>query len=595
MIVSADISKLYQSPFPSKRTGAIFNAFSYPTKISAEAEAIFIACHSDIDDIILDPFGGSGTTGIANKLAAAPTPEMITLASQLGLQPKWGPRKAYIYELSKIGSLVGDVLCNTDPEKFEIAVKELLSRTKEKASELYKIIDNNGNASIIRHIIWTDVLQCPKCNKEITYAESCVQTNPVSISEISTCPYCNHSFKVVDDSHVYHTYHDEILKTDVTTRKRIPYKIYGITQSDKWSRTCSKEDIKYIQDLINKISIKDFPVKKLFWGELYRAGYHKGITHLHQFYTRRNAYFLNLLWEEIKSFPKSIQDALKVFVLSYNTSHATLMTRVVAKKSSRDFVLTGAQTGVLYISNLPVEKNIYLGLTRKVKTFINALKQTFNSVSESIFIHGSSTKIELPDKSVNYIFTDPPFGDFIPYSEINQLNELWLGEITDKKEEVIINESQKKDIIIYENLMNNVFSEISRVITDNGWCTVVFHSAKAEIWHALIRVFKNQSLFAYKAAILDKIQSSFKQTNSTVTVKGDPLILLTKIKDTSLPKYNDSHEVLDIVIQSVPMGSNPKETATKRYSEYIRICIENNIPIKLNANSKELYVSDLKV
>ena len=61
-------------------------------------------------------------------------------------------------------------------------------------------------------------------------------------------------------------------------------------------------------------------------------------------------------------------------LLSYNASHCTLMTRVVAKKASKDFVLTGAQSGVLYISKLPVEKNILLGLRRKAKPIAEAYK-----------------------------------------------------------------------------------------------------------------------------------------------------------------------------------------------------------------------------
>ena len=52
--MSKSIDILYSSPFPSTRTGALFNAFSYPTKISPEAEAIFIACHSNIGDTIFD-------------------------------------------------------------------------------------------------------------------------------------------------------------------------------------------------------------------------------------------------------------------------------------------------------------------------------------------------------------------------------------------------------------------------------------------------------------------------------------------------------------------------------------------------------------
>lgn len=40
--MSKSIDILYSSPFPSTRTGALFNAFSYPTKISPEAEAFLL-------------------------------------------------------------------------------------------------------------------------------------------------------------------------------------------------------------------------------------------------------------------------------------------------------------------------------------------------------------------------------------------------------------------------------------------------------------------------------------------------------------------------------------------------------------------------
>ena len=59
----SDLKKLYNSPLPSNRNGALYNAFSYPTKISPESIGIFIACHTDVGATVLDPFAGSGTTG----------------------------------------------------------------------------------------------------------------------------------------------------------------------------------------------------------------------------------------------------------------------------------------------------------------------------------------------------------------------------------------------------------------------------------------------------------------------------------------------------------------------------------------------------
>ena len=131
-------------------------------------------------------------------------------------------------------------------------------------------------------------------------------------------------------------------------------------------------------------------------------------------------------------------------------------------------------------------------------------------------------------KSIDYIFTDPPFGDFIPYSEINQINEAWLGCITDSTDETIINGSQGKSLLRYRDLMQQVFSGMSRVLSDDGKCTLVFHSAKAEIWRAIVDSYKQVGFESENVSMLDKKQFTFKQTNSKVTVKGDPLILLTQ-------------------------------------------------------------------
>jgi len=54
------MSALYARPLPSARTGALYNAFSYPTKIDAELVAVFIATHTRPGSVVLDPFGGSG-------------------------------------------------------------------------------------------------------------------------------------------------------------------------------------------------------------------------------------------------------------------------------------------------------------------------------------------------------------------------------------------------------------------------------------------------------------------------------------------------------------------------------------------------------
>ena len=81
------VLSLYSQPLTATRTGPLYNAFSYPTKISPEAIALFIATHTEPGATILDPFAGSGTAGVATKLCDRPTPAMIDMATQLGVSP----------------------------------------------------------------------------------------------------------------------------------------------------------------------------------------------------------------------------------------------------------------------------------------------------------------------------------------------------------------------------------------------------------------------------------------------------------------------------------------------------------------------------
>ncbi len=582
--MSKSIDILYSTPFPSTRTGALFNAFSYPTKISPEAEAIFIACHTKIGDTVMDPFGGSGTTGIATLLSDCPTPEMLKKVKELGLNPIWGPRKAVVYELSPMGCLLGKVMCTTKSTLFKKHAESLLKIASDICQTVYVVKDNNGNDSLLRHAIWSDVVVCPHCGKEYLYAKLAVNEYPLKFKEESICPFCSGNIHLSDAERAKETIEDPLLHKTISVKKRRLYKLYGVTGKRNWSRFATESDQEWYDTMMKDRDITSSPIYQIKWGELHRQGYHYGITHLHHFYTNRNWFVFNTLWRKIDQFPEEIQDALRIFLLSYNSAHSTLMTRVVAKKNNPDFVITGAQPGVLYISGMPVEKNILLGLKRKLKTFIDAFQEIETSKGAVEFVNGSSTNIQLDDNTIDYVFTDPPFGDFIPYSEINQINEAWMGIVTDNTEEAIINPYQGKAIEEYSDLMTSVFGQISRKMKENASCTLVFHSAKSAIWRALVDAYKQSGLFSVKASILDKVQPSFKQTNSNVTVKGDPLILLRKDDEGVAfnENFHDDKELARFLRDQAPTPYN-KDIAVKTFSKYIMMCIEHNYTITLDA------------
>lgn len=585
----AELKQLYHAPLPSSRTGALYNAFSYPTKISPEAIGIFIACHTEVGSTVLDPFAGSGTTGLAAKLADKPTQYMLDTAKALQLNPKWGKRKAVLYELSTLGAFVSETM-STPPEtsEFENAALELIQQTETELNNIYSIKDNVGGQGMIRHVIWSDVLSCTQCQIETTFWSAAVKQEPLHLTQSFVCHHCGYVDEMSKIKRVTETIWDEVLQQKHEQKKRVPVEVYGKTGKKTWSRLITEADIEDLEAMLATFPLDNFPKHLINWGVLYRAGYHHGITHLHHFYTRRNALVFSALWKNITKFPSTVQSSLKLLLLSYNSSHATLMTRVVVKKNSTTFVITGSQSGVLYISGLPIEKNIFEGLRRKIKTFKEAFNLIAGSASQVQVVNASSTKIGLGDSSVDYIFTDPPFGDYIPYSEINQLNEFWLGRLTDQDNEAIVNKAQEKGITEYQSIMQTVFSEMHRTLKPEGALSLVFHSAQAEIWRALINAYHNAGLQVITSSILDKLQNSFKQTNSTVKVQGDPLLLLTK--STGSDKVRSDNEtsektmIRELITNAFMNAENLEEQKPERlYSRYINACLTRGNPVRLDA------------
>lgn len=581
------IEQLYAKAFPSKRSGSLYSAFSYPTKISPEVIAVFIASHTQPGDKILDAFGGSGTTGLATMLCGNPTEEVIKLAEEMQAPVKWGARNAVIYEINSLGAFISDTMCNPpDAELFLLEAEKLIRAVEADLGWMYKAIDPEGNEGFIRHVIWSEILECNNCGQKVSYWDNSVTFNPLALDSEFHCKRCGNSTTTSGAKRVTEEYYDELLDRKIFRKKRVVTKVYGQTGSKKWKRNPIDED----RELLLKIEEKGYsnfiPVEKIMWGDLYRSGYHSDISHLHHFYTKRNLHIIATLWSKIASAPKEVQNALKFLVLSYNSSHSTLMSRVVLKTKQKDFVTTGAQSGVLYISNLPVEKNILVGLKRKIKVIYKAFSTIAESQSEVKVIKGSSTDMmAIESESINYVFTDPPFGEYIPYSELSFLNEAWLGNVTNNKNEVIVNNSQKKSLETYEDLMEQVFSEISRVLSNDGKATIVFHSAKAEIWKALQMAYTKAGFKVTLSSVLDKLQGSFKQINSNIKVKGDPLLLLEKTMTKQVYSENDVEieKQINTVISIMERNEEPI-TEERIFSRFINYCLENNNVVPINAS-----------
>ena len=575
---------MYAAPLPATRSGPLYGAFPYPTKISPEAIALYIAAHTKPGDTVFDGFAGSGTTGLAALLCEDPPASLRREAARRRLGVKWGPRNAVLYEIGVLGAFVARTLTNPPhPAEFRAAAEEILCGAQRDFGWLYAATDPQGDGGAIRYLVWSDIVRCASCGHSASLWESCVSLDPAKVDSVFRCPSCGDVHPVGTLPRVMERVDDDLTGVRADRRLRRVARVHGVTGTSAWTRAPTEGDLELLARVEGEPLPECVPDHPIVWGDLYRSGYHQGISHVHHFYTRRNLIALGRLWERADCLRGPLREAVRFWLLSYNASHATIMTRVVAKSGKKDLAVTSAQPGVLYVSGLPVEKNIFLGLRRKLSTITNAF-QSIGTRTGHVSVHQkSSCSVDLPDCSVDYAFTDPPFGANIPYSELSLLNEAWLGAVTDPIEEAIISSAQAKTVGGYQGLLTSALAEVQRILKPQANATLVFHSATAEVWNALRNAYTDAGLSVEHAGILDKTQRSFKQVTTDGAVRGDPVLLLGKRAiDTSTPITSPWGIAAELNRRSLGLEASER-TPERLYSRFVNHFLARHQDVPINA------------
>ena len=138
---------------------------------------------------------------------------------------------------------------------------------------------------------------------------------------------------------------------------------------------------------------------------------------------------------------------------------------------------------------------------------------------------------------MDLIFTDPPFGANINYSDMNFLWESWLGRFTKTKDEAIINRVQGKGVAEYQQLMTLSLKEAFRVLRKGHWLLLVFMNSSQEVWNSLRDAILDAGFLIEKIDTFDKQHGTFKQFVSDNTAGMDLVLHCRKPN-----KLNESFE-----------------------------------------------------
>jgi hypothetical protein len=140
-----------------------------------------------------------------------------------------------------------------------------------------------------------------------------------------------------------------------------------------------------------------------------------GIYSIDSFFTRRNLRILAAIWERAQSIKNYDNKIALLFAL---TGMQVNLSRMNRWRHNVSFPYNPL-SGTLYIGSLPVESNVFIGIENKVARLCK-IWSGCHFDGEYALSTGSSTKLDgIPNNSTDYIFTDPPFGSNIIYSDLS--------------------------------------------------------------------------------------------------------------------------------------------------------------------------------
>ncbi len=242
----------------------------------------------------------------------------------------------------------------------------------------------------------------------------------------------------------------------------------------------------------------------------------------------------------------------KLLLIAF-TSNLANCSKLVPPITSRGDMSQGAWMTGFYIAKRYIENNVIHYFENRVKKVIKGKKDYLNSFNSLFYnnfdikkvdnirkfnkesygyllLNEDTKKLSLEDNSIDYIFTDPPYGDTVPYFEQSIIWNSWLKKEVNYDLEIVVSDSKvrKKDINQYEKDIELAIFEIFRVLKMDKFFSITFHSLSGLEWRALTNSCLKAGFKLESFKWLQQKTFTPRQLNRAKTVKGDVLITFKK-------------------------------------------------------------------
>lgn len=221
------------------------------------------------------------------------------------------------------------------------------------------------------------------------------------------------------------------------------------------------------------------------------------------------------------------------------TANLANCSKLVPPIKSRGDMSQGAWMTGFYIGETYLENNVLQYFENRLNKIVKGKKDFMSYFNNGLNKNYSNTykltqddakSLNIPNDFVDYIFTDPPYGDAVPYFEQSIIWNSWLKLSPEYSKEIVISDSKIRDknTVKYEEEIEKAFSEIRRVLKLGGFFSLTYHSLSGLEWKAITNACIKNGFEMVSFEWL--VQKTFtpRQINRSKSIKGDVLVTFQK-------------------------------------------------------------------
>lgn len=522
----------FDHPISATKATAIYNMHSYHQgKKPYDAIQQYIRHYTQTKDIVLDLFSGSGSTALAALMEG---------------------RVPIAIDLSPAATFITKNYCtpvNIDDLQRSFDVLEV--KVKQEMDWLYETrCDRCDGRATTAYTVYSYVFQCPRCLTKLPLfdcIEASSQTAAGKDKKIRVCPYClshGHKEEIKTTSQRFDTVpvlvayqclegckgESERRHNDSDPKKRAYFEKYDLAKIAE----IEKKDIPHWYPQHRMMNVESNTES---WGDKWRAGTSNFRT-IGELFTKRNLWALASLLNSINH--NEFGDVFRFGFEAVLINLSRLQGNTTDPRFPNNII-----RGTYYMPQIMREYNVFPWYKGKLRNLINGYKsisQFYENFSTCCISTQSATNLNsIPSDTIDFIFTDPPYGSQVQYGEMNFVWEAWMGFSTNwHKEEIIVNKTRGVSDDDWANLMQKAMRECFRVLKPGRWLSLCYHDTSEGTWALVQDILAEIGFVVDNSGIslfIDTKEKSFNQLTAEKVTMRDLVINFRKPRPEELTPF----------------------------------------------------------